>query len=94
MLDFYLIKNTVSKPIHGTSELDYLGWIDYDEFEQLQDEKIIEEHLDYYKDFRWTSEQVASKTTRLEALKAKGYRIVEILNKARHQNCGVIAYSD
>lgn len=94
MLDFYLIKDTTSKPNNGTSDLDYLGGIDYDEFEQLQDEKVIEGHLDYYKDFRWTSEQVATKSEALAKSKAKGYKLAEILTKAREQNCGVIAYCD
>jgi hypothetical protein len=94
MLDFYLIKDTTSKPNNGPSDLDYLGGIDYDEFEKLQDEKIIEGHLDYYKDFRWTSEQVAVKSKILEQTSAKNYKLQGILRKAKQQDCGIIAYCD
>jgi hypothetical protein len=94
MLDFYLIKDTTPKPNHRMPDRDYLGGIDYGEFEQLQEEKIIEGHLDYFKDFRWTSEQVAAKSELLGRAKSKGYKLAEILGKAKAQNCGVIAYCD
>ncbi len=94
MLDFYLIKDITPKSNHGASEADYLGGIEYNEFEQLQNENIIEEDLDYYQDFRWTTEQVMAKSEILDKAKAKTYKLTEILRKAKEQNCGVIAYCD
>lgn len=76
------------------SQHDYLGGIDYTEFEQLQDEQIIEEDLDYYDAFRWTSEQVAAKSELLNKAKAKGYKLTEILSKAKEQDSGVVAFCD
>jgi len=89
-----LIHDTQPKPNHGPSNLDYLGGIEYQEFEKLQDGKIIEAHLDYYKDFRWTSEQVVSKLELLRKENAKRYSLKDILEKAKERESGVIAYGD
>ena len=94
MLDFYLIKDDVKDSDHGISELDYLGAIDYSEFQQLQNEKVIEDQHDYFKDFRWVNEQVTAKINQLEQIKAEGYKLIDILRKAKEQNCGVIAFAD
>jgi hypothetical protein len=52
MLDFYLIKDATQISKHSVSHLDYLGGIDYNEFEEIQNEKVIEDDLDYFQDFR------------------------------------------
>jgi hypothetical protein len=94
MLDFYLIKDATQISKHSVSHLDYLGGIDYNEFEELQNEKVIEDDLDYFQDFRWTSEQVTAKLVILERGSRVNYKMADILNKAKDQDSGVIAYCD
>lgn len=94
MLHFYLIKDATPASAHGMLPADFLGGIDYSEFEQLQDDNIIENHLDFFKDFRWTSEQVATKLAMLTEAKSKEYRLYDILRRAKEQDCGLIAYCD
>lgn len=94
MLDFFLIPDTSSARNIASSDLDYLGGIEYEEFELLQELKIIENHLDYYKDFRWTSDQVSSKLKLLAKLSDRKFRLAEILRKAQSAEVGVIAYGD
>jgi hypothetical protein len=94
MLDFYLIKDATHTSNYNVSHLDYLGGIDYNEFEELQNEKVIEDDLNYFQDFRWTSEQVTAKLIILERASRDNYKMAEILNKAKDQDSGVIAFCD
>jgi hypothetical protein len=94
MLDFYLIADISSKRNPASSDPDFLDGIDYEEFEELRELKIIEDHLDYYKDFRWTSDQVSSKLKLLDNLTGKKFRLAEILKKAKLAQVGIIAFGD
>lgn len=94
MLDFYLVKDATLDLDHGLSEFDYLGGIDYNEFSLLQEQQIIDLDLNYFNDFRWTTEQAIAKLNLLEKVNANQYFLTDILRKAKERNCGVIAYSD
>ena len=94
MLDFYLIEDTTPKSQHTASGQDYLGGLEYGAFEALQVAKIIEEHLDYFKDFRWTTEQVVGKWKLLAKSMQKDHPLTQILKKAADRNSGIIAYAD
>ena len=94
MLDFYLVDGDVLSH-HKLSKNESLGSIDYAEFDELQKKKIIEPHLDYYKDFRWTNEQVNSK---LKGLMTdphfNDYKLSKILTTASELKAGIIANAD
>lgn len=53
MLDFYYIEDEKSKP-DSLGELDFAGELDDKTFHNLQKKGIIDEHFDYYSDFRWS----------------------------------------
>ena len=60
MLDFYSIMD--EHPNNAASKkLTYLGGIEEEEFEAAQEAGIVENHLNYYRDFRWSSELVKRK---------------------------------
>ncbi len=62
MLDFYLIKDEVSRP--GALELkalEYAGGLEVEVFEELQNRNIIDKQLSYWTDFRWSSQDVKQK---------------------------------
>ena len=94
MLDFYHTEDDT--PRHNKlSKDEFLGGIDYAEFDELQNKRIIEAHLDFYKDFRWTNEQVNSKLKLLLAdPNGRDYKLTGILKKATELNRGIIANSD
>ena len=94
MLDFYFIEDDASRHTK-LSKNEYLGGIDYPEFDELQNKKVIEAHLDFYKDFRWTNEQVKSKLNLLLAdPNSNDYKLTGMLKKAAELNYGIIANSD
>lgn len=94
MLDFYLVEGDVLSH-HKLFKKERLGAIDYAEFDELQKKMIIEPHLDYYTDFRWTNEQVNSK---LKALMTdphfRDYKLTKVLVKASELKGGIIANAD
>ena len=97
MLDFYLIKDSTSISNHGAHVIDFLGGINDSDFEHLQNINVIESHLDYYKDFRWSNEQVLRKNAQLNTISSLNdaeRKMLDILNKAKETNNGLIAYCD
>lgn len=94
MLDFYLLEGDILTH-NKLSRKELLGQLDYSEFEELQQKKIIESHLDFYKDFRWTNEQVNKKLDILMAdTNSWDYKLTHILKKASSANGGLIANAD
>ncbi len=104
MLDFYLIQDTETKPNGGPNLLTYVGGLEYDDFEYLQKINIIEAWLDFYKDFRWTYEQVNEKYHKLSSQVIKKFdnqkhkssmsKMFQILERAVNKQMGIIAYCD
>ncbi|MGY3087066.1 hypothetical protein ACVWYF_000092 [Hymenobacter sp. UYAg731] len=94
MLDFYLIKDEEPNSYSFTQE-EYAGGIRMLEFEQAQYARIIEPHLDFFKDFRWSSEQAKQKLQHVQATKSEQFAALQkILQRAIEMNCGVMAVAD
>lgn len=92
MLDFCFIPD--EKNMH-TPGLAYAGGIEYEEFEEARKLKIIEHHLDYYRKFRWTSQNIQHKYVRLTpALTAAIPNLASILKQALAAECGLVAFGD
>ncbi|MBK7882448.1 MAG: hypothetical protein IPJ81_00375 [Chitinophagaceae bacterium] len=105
MLDFHLINDTTSKSVIENGNLECAGSIDHYDFTYLKNIKIIEDWLDYYKDFRWTNEQVIQKielllsiyhsdNTSKSKVKTPEKTMLDILQKAKNTGNGLIAYGD
>jgi hypothetical protein len=106
MLDFYLIKDDVSRP--GAPELkalEYAGGLEVEVFEELQDKHIIAKQLSYWTDFRWSSQDVKQKFERLIennkdlrenrlGLESAETKLFAILEKAVWAQYGLIAIAD
>jgi len=92
MLDFRFIPD--EKPMH-TRSLNYAGGIEYEGFVKAQDLKIIENYLDYYGSFRWSSQQVKQKRLLLQpAVAAAIPNLASILKQAFAAECGLVALGD
>ncbi|AMJ65347.1 hypothetical protein AXW84_07805 [Hymenobacter sp. PAMC 26628] len=92
MLDFSFIPD--EKPVHHRG-LTYVGGIEYEEFVQAQNLKIIESHLDYYGKFRWISQNVQQKRVMLTpAVAAAIPNLASILKQAFAADCGLLAFGD
>ncbi len=106
MLDFYLIKDEVSRP--GAPELkslEYAGGLKVEVFEELQAKEIIDQQLSYWDDLRWSSQDVKQKfewliqnnmdlrENRPEAESAET-KLFAILEKAVWTQYGLIAIAD
>jgi hypothetical protein len=92
MLDFSFIPD--KKPTHNRG-LKYAGGIEWEEFEKAQELKMIEQHLDYYGKFRWTSQNVKQKRVTLTpAVTAAVPNLASILKQAFAADCGLVAFGD
>ena len=96
-MDFYIINDDKPRPKSITG-LEFAGSLNELLFEDLQNENIIENHFDYYKDFRLTGNIVKIK---LEIINSKqlndnfaASKFKEILEKAVKQSYGLLASCD
>jgi len=99
MLDFYLIKDDQPNPDYPEqSELEFAGGLDLKTHSNLQKKGLIDDHYDYFSDFRWD-------TTFVKQLKAKTkqskfendsdvQKLIDLINKAQLKESGLIAYCD
>lgn len=98
MLNFYVVKD--EQPNSNSLKkvtMELAGSLHEQAFEDLQQKKMIEERFDYYSDFRWSRGQVHQKFTQLKTQSTKEASVVTflaILEKAVHQQSGLMAYSD
>lgn len=94
MLNFYFIAD--EQPDNASSaELTYAGGVEETEFAMAQQAGLIDHHTGYYEDFRWTSEQVASKLFLLSTCPFRASTALQdILNQAQKTGAGVIAFGD
>ncbi|MDO7852366.1 hypothetical protein [Hymenobacter convexus] len=94
MLDFFLIRDEEPSS-YSFAQDEYAGGIRMLEFEQAQYTHIIENHLEFYKDFRWSSAQVKHKLQLVQATKSEQFAALQrILQRAVEMNCGVMAVAD
>jgi len=99
MLDFYLLDDNQPKQ-KRVRDLVYLGGIEANIFHQMQAEGIIEARLDYYSDFRWSSEVVARMLLSLHgkqksiAFEPGVATFASILQKAVDLKSGIVAFGD
>lgn len=92
MLDFFFISDEQSA---NSNNINYAGGIEYEEFIETQDLKIIESHLDYYGKFRWISQNVQQKRTMLTpAIEAAIPNLASILKQAFAAEGGLVASGD
>lgn len=92
MLDFFFIRDEQPK---GSDQVNSAGGIDYEEFIKAQDLKIIENHLDYYGDFRWKSQAVKHKHALLNpTITIALPHLAAILRQSFAVESGLIAFGD
>jgi len=100
MLDFYLLDDSQPKRNKPGQDLVYLGGTEANIFHQMQAEGIIEAWLDYYSDFRWSSEVVARMLLLLhEKQKSIAFEpgvvtFAAMLQKAIDLKSGIVAFGD
>lgn len=94
MLDFATIRDDQAASARGL-QLYSIGGIEYEEFVAAQNAGVIESHLDYYGDFRWSNELVLRKLSLLTKLNSKEFkRLTAVLKQAKAAESGVIAHGD
>jgi hypothetical protein len=92
MLDFSFIRDEQPK---NSSNLNYAGGIRYDEFIKAQESGLIENHLDFYGDFRWSSQLVRDKRGMLTPnVEVAIPNLASILKQAFAAECGLVAFGD
>ena len=92
MLTFSFILD--EQPMHMRN-LGYAGGIEYEEFEQAQEIKLIESHLDYYGKFRWISQNIQRKWAMLTpSVEAAIPNLASIIKQAFAGRCGLVAFGD
>jgi hypothetical protein len=94
MLDFYTIRDDQAASARGL-KLALVGGIEYEEFIAAQDAGVIEPHLDYYENFRWSSELALRKLALLVKLNSKQFEhLTAVLKQAKATESGLIARGD
>jgi hypothetical protein len=92
MLDFFFIRDEQSR---NSNQINAAGGIDYEEFEKAQELKVIESHLDYYGDFRWSTLNVVQKRALLvPSVEVAIPSLASILKQAFAGECGLVAFGD
>jgi hypothetical protein len=95
MLDFYLIDDSVSKPLYREKiGLEFVGGINEKDFELYQSLGLIDKRYDYYSDFRLNSSTVKTMYKDLREKKLESINLAVMLCKAIDKNSGLIAYCD
>ena len=99
MLDFHLIQDFESIGAHSAEVYNHVGGMDYSEFAFWKESGILEEDLDFFSNFRLTSEQVSEKLDKAMLIVANNnlpttHQFIAILNNAKTKSSGLIAYAD
>ncbi len=99
MLDFYLIQDDQPKPDYPEqANLEFVGGLDYKTFENLQNKGVIGSQYNYYSDFRWGTKMIEQQSTNVNLGEFKKdtdlEKLIDILEKAKNKNSGLIAYCD
>jgi hypothetical protein len=97
MLDFYLLLDHQSKPQPSQlKQLDYIGGLDKNVFEQLVRKGIIDTRFDFYSDFRWNLEVVTQIDQKIQLLRndTDVQKLANIIHPALEKQSGLIAYCD
>lgn len=92
ILYFFFIRDDQSS---NSKQINAAGGIEYEEFIEAQELKMIESHLDYYGKFRWSNQQVQQKRARLTpAVEAAIPNLAAIIKQAFAAECGLVAFGD
>lgn len=99
MLDFYLIQDDQSTPDSPEElGLKYVGGIEFEPYKSIQRKGVLEERFQYYSDFRWSSQFISNL---IVSINSKNYQsdtdvklLMEILEDAKMENHGLVAYCD
>jgi hypothetical protein len=98
MLDFYFLKDDVTKLDNGPSVLDFAGNLDDKTFSNLQKKGIIDNRFDYYSDFRWSElllKQIRERIDLKQMLTDTDVvKLLRLIDAALNQKSGLIAYGD
>lgn len=98
MLDFYIISDDENQNAKDIQKLAIIESMEYDVFDYLKSINIIEERFDEYSTFRWSVAFVKQKIEFIENSKyrtdKKVINLLEILNDAKRQQCGLIVFGD
>ena len=92
MLELYFTRD--EQPSNN-EQIGAAGEIDYEEFDEAQKLEVIESDLDYFDNFRWTSQQVQQKRAMLTpAIGAAIPTLAAILKQAFGTGCALVAFGD
>lgn len=98
MLDFFIISDETNSNAKNVQKQTFIKSMEHDVFDYLKSLNIIEERFDEYSTFRWS---VAFVKQKIEFIENSQYRtdknvieLLEILNEASRQQCGLIVNGD
>lgn len=99
MLDFYLIRDDQPKPDHPEqADLEFAGALDLKTHSNLQKKELVESGHDYFSDLRWekTAIRQIQKIARQDKFENDKVvkKLLDLIDKARLKDCGLIAYCD
>lgn len=98
MLDFYIISDETNSNIRNEQKQTFIKSMEHNVFDYLKSINIIEERFDDYSTFRWSAAFVKQKIDLLEKTQFHTNKnvieLLEILNAARRQQCGLIVFGD
>lgn len=98
MLDFYIISDETNSNAKNVQKQTWIKSMEYDVFDYLKSINIIEERFDDYSTFRWSAAFVKQKINLIENSKYRTDKnvieLLEILNDANRQQCGLIVFGD
>lgn len=98
MLDFYFIPDNQPKPDYPDGDLAFAGGLDDRVFSNLQKKGIIDEHFDYYSDFRWNESILKQIRNRIDEKQIPAdtdiLKLLHLIDAALGKKVGLIAYGD
>ncbi|MFT5777104.1 MAG: hypothetical protein ACI837_000035 [Crocinitomicaceae bacterium] len=99
MLDFYLIRGEQSTPEDPEEMgLEFVGGLDLDVYDRLQQKDIIDNTYSFFSDFRWNAsviDEIYKRATH-ERFRSDtdAHKIVGLIGQARLKNSGLFATCD
>lgn len=99
MLDFHFIADGDPAINHCAEDHNYIGGIEFDEFQFWKNCKVLRGDVDYFSDFRITSKEILEALDRIadiggESKALPGYQLIKILRHAKRVGSELIAYAD
>lgn len=97
MLDFYYINDGQQTLDDDNGKLEFAGSLNADVFHNLKKKGVIDQHFNYYSDFRW-SETLLKQMHQNIKLKYKAdgdiHLLFQLVDSAVERKTGLVAFGD